>query len=302
LLSPKDLALAIGVSESSLKRWADEGRIRVSRTAGGHRRIPIAEAIRFVRESQATLVRPEILGLPDVEAVAGQLPAGDGESAELQDYLARGAAREARGLLLSMYLSGRSIARICDGAVRDAMTEIGCLWQHTPEGIFIEHRATDICFQAINQVRLTFPEHRNGIAAVGGAPTGDPYMLPSLMAATVLSGEGIRAVNLGATTPAKSLLQAVDRHDARFAWLSVSFIPNKSRLAEEVRSLVAGMRERQRDLVLGGRLIEEVAIPSSPGVHVGRSMAELAAFARGLEAAGRRDAPENASLTNDSAS
>ena len=56
VLSPKELAQAIGVSESSLKRWADEGLLRATRTAGGHRRIPLAEAIRFLRDTQATLV------------------------------------------------------------------------------------------------------------------------------------------------------------------------------------------------------------------------------------------------------
>ena len=51
LLSPRELAQAIGVSESSLKRWADAGQIRVARTAGGHRRISIADAVRFIREA-----------------------------------------------------------------------------------------------------------------------------------------------------------------------------------------------------------------------------------------------------------
>ena len=51
VLSPKELAAAIGVSESTLKRWADDGLIVFSRTAGGHRRIRLAEAIRFIREN-----------------------------------------------------------------------------------------------------------------------------------------------------------------------------------------------------------------------------------------------------------
>jgi MerR family transcriptional regulator, light-induced transcriptional regulator len=33
------------VSEPSLKRWADEGRLEVERTAGGHQRIRRAEVI-----------------------------------------------------------------------------------------------------------------------------------------------------------------------------------------------------------------------------------------------------------------
>ena len=102
VFSPKELARAIGVSESSLKRWADDGLIRVTRTAGGHRRIHIAEAIRFLRETEATLVRPEILGLPDVETVSGDLPAREEEADRLHAHLRNGHARRARGLILSM--------------------------------------------------------------------------------------------------------------------------------------------------------------------------------------------------------
>ena len=62
-LSPKNLAQAIGISESSLKRWADDGQIRVMRTAGGHRRIAVEEAVRFIREIGIPLVQPDALGL-----------------------------------------------------------------------------------------------------------------------------------------------------------------------------------------------------------------------------------------------
>ena len=68
LLSPKDLADAIGVSESSLKRWTDAGRIRASRTDGGHRRIALEDAVRFIREAGVPVVRPELLGMPEMAA------------------------------------------------------------------------------------------------------------------------------------------------------------------------------------------------------------------------------------------
>ena len=62
LLSPAEFAEAIGVSESSVRRMADSGELRIFKTKGGHRKIPLDEAIRYTRDQSLTFVRPEILG------------------------------------------------------------------------------------------------------------------------------------------------------------------------------------------------------------------------------------------------
>ena len=107
LLSPRELAEALGVSESSLKRWVDSGKIRAMKTDGGHRRIALTEAVRFVRDTGAPVARPDLLDMPEV-AVAreGRLRGAD----ELLDYLLEGDVVGARGWLLGRYLSGMSIA------------------------------------------------------------------------------------------------------------------------------------------------------------------------------------------------
>ena len=86
--SPKDLATAIGVSESSVKRWVDDGTIDASRTAGGHRRIPLSEAIRFIRQRRTPVVRPDLLGLRDLATLQKDGDATGGDSSEqFFDYL-----------------------------------------------------------------------------------------------------------------------------------------------------------------------------------------------------------------------
>jgi len=62
--SPKQVARAIGVSESTLKRWCDGGLIPMTKTAGGHRRIEVAAVIKFLRETGRQVVEPELLNLP----------------------------------------------------------------------------------------------------------------------------------------------------------------------------------------------------------------------------------------------
>src|SRR6185437_13764462 len=97
LLTSKDLADALGVSESSLRRWTNSGAIRTARTAGGHRRIPLSEAIRFVRETHAPVARPQILGLPPLPPEVVSTVDGQSENDRLFDALKSGDEIKAKG-------------------------------------------------------------------------------------------------------------------------------------------------------------------------------------------------------------
>lgn len=284
VLSTRELAEALGVSESSIKRWADEGVLRVSRTAGGHRRIARAEAIRFVRSTRAAVVRPARLGLPEAGVAAADEPAGD-DAERLYRHLERGAGAHARGLLLQLYLEGQTVAAIVDGPVRVALERIGTLWLERADGVFCEHRATEFCAQALHQLRLLLAPPAGAPLAVGAAPAGDPYLLPSLAAAAVLAGEGFDTVNLGADTPVEAVGQAAESLAPRLVWVSVSAAPHPERLARELAALARTLAPRGAQLAVGGRAAAGLRLPALPNLQTGASMAELAAFARGLASA-----------------
>lgn len=282
LLSPRELATAIGVSESTLKRWTDDGLINATRTAGGHRRIPLAEAIRFVRATRTRVVNPTILqlgDLPGLEATAN----GNGMDRVEQVHraLEEGAEMPLRGLVTSFFLDGMPMSELCDGLLTPAMHRIGELWRSRKDGVFVEHRATDLCIHLLNHLRSLIEVPEDAPVAVGGGPSGDPYLLASLMAATCLADAGIRAVNLGADTPAEAFEHALDAHDARLAWLSLS-APVAAPLMQEILDLARRLERRDAFLVLGGRSAGRPDLAQGGNIHVGRDMGELVAFARGL--------------------
>lgn len=291
VLSPKELAEAIGVSESSIKRWIDDGVIEASRTAGGHRRIAAPEVVRFVRESKSPLLRPEVLGLDEVTAV-GRGRGADGEEWEtLFGFLQAGASSEAIGFLLSLYLGGRSMAQVVDGPLQRAMAKVGELWVSDPSGIFWEHRATQIALQAVSRLRWLIASSSRGPVAVGGAPAGDPYQLPSLCVAAVLEAEGLETVNLGPDTPLESLLIATDDLDASLVWLSLS--GNGSALVtleQEIGPFVESLESRGVPLVIGGGKAADLEAPASDLVYRGSSMAELEALLKGMRFSARSGA------------
>lgn len=280
-LSTKELARVIGVSESSVKRWADDGALAAVRTVGGHRRIPLAEAVRFVRDTRATVIRPAALGLN------GSTAALDADTDQLAGRLASGAAAEVRGMLHGLYLRGRSVASIVDGPLRAAMQRIGERWRHDADGILVEHRATDLCIQWLNQLRALLVVDDDAPIAVGGSPPGDPYILPSLAVATALEAEGVQATNLGPETPLDTLALASRREGAAIVWLSASTDAGRDRLASEIGALADATRGIGARLILGGRALETRPLDTPADVQVAGTVAEAAAFARGLRASPR---------------
>jgi len=282
-ISPKDLAQSLGVSESSVKRWVDDGELRARRTAGGHRRIAVADAVRFVRASGTAMVRPDLIfggGAPSPLARTYD-PAASREIGQLLfTLLDHDDAAKARTFLLELYLSGWPVAALCDGPIRYALDEIGALWHHGSAGIVIEHRATDTCVRALSELRALFaPPAADAPVAIGAAPSGDPYILPSMMVAAVLADLGYRDHNLGANTPFAALENAANHYRPRIVWLSQSVARNNARLSEAETRLAARLARRNAALIMGGRGVPPM-LPR-PGLLPIHSMTELAAFARG---------------------
>lgn len=283
LLTPKELADALGASESSVRRWVDGGDLRVARTAGGHRRIPLTEAIRFIRLINAPVVRPELLGL-------GSLSFNDRDARMLSDdemlfeSMRECDADTIRGLLISRYLAGRSLAALFDGPLLGAIRRVGDLWQHDQRGILIEHRATEILIEAIGSMRRLLPAvDDTSPLALGGAPQGDPYQLPSLMAGAVLCESGFRDLNFGANTPVELLGKEAVARGARLVWLSISAPCEPKSFKASLKELAADLAKEKIRLVLGGRHHGECAPPNDTNVILVQSMAELAKVAARID-------------------
>jgi excisionase family DNA binding protein len=286
-LSPKELAEALAVSESSVKRWADEGQIAVTRTAGGHRRIALEEVVRFVRRSNASVSRPEILGFEEAGHVPWQHLTEPELEAQVYEALVQGQSAKAFGLIHGPFLGGRPLAWIFDGPVRNAMHRLGDLWRHQGDGILLEHRATDICVQAVMRIRLSLPVDSQAPASVGGAGPDDPYLLPTLMAATVLRDIGVNDMNLGPQTQLAVFREAVERFHPRLVWLSVSVEQVAEAIRPELIRLADELSRLNASLVIGGQAVGKLADLRHPNLTIGHSMAELSTFARGLLASVR---------------
>lgn len=272
-ISPKALAQAIGVSESSLKRWTDGGLLTAVRTPGGHRRIPVAEAVRFIRATGTPVLRPDLLGL-------GELPiettVGEDLTTQVIGALLADEAAAAGQLMMAAFLGGLDVAELCDGPMREAMAYVGDLWLHRADGVLIEHRATDVCVGLLATIRSLLPERPpSAVTATGGGASGDPYFLPSLMADTVLGDAGFHTYHLGADTPIETQRLAAERFDARLVWRSYSVPVEPEQVLADFAVLEPVLQARDGHFVVGGRGLPP-GLPRRRRLHVVQSMVALA--------------------------
>jgi MerR family transcriptional regulator, light-induced transcriptional regulator len=282
-LSPKELALATNRSESCIKRWVDSGKISAEKTEGGHRKIILSEAIRLIRSQKIKLVNPEILGFPQLPPLPDQPDTPDDCVNRLIDYLTNEQPDKARGFLLHLYLQGWSIADICDGPIRRAMERVGELWEKEDTGIALEHRATDMCIQALNDIRGILPDPTGNAVALGGAPSGDPYLLPSLSVATTLRAEGLQSINYGPNTPCKIFHHAIQEHTPLLVWLSISHKKHGVNLATDITKLAQCCQELGCKLLLGGNQCDKENYSTLPNTFYMPTLRELVAFVRGMD-------------------
>jgi excisionase family DNA binding protein len=95
LVTLQEAAGTLGLSQSRLRRWSDEGRIEAVRTAGGHRRFPLDAVRRLAAELGS---RP---GVRPAEPPAEPLPI-------LSERLTAGGHELARAAAASLYKTGQT--------------------------------------------------------------------------------------------------------------------------------------------------------------------------------------------------
>ena len=122
---------------------------------GGHRRIELQAALRFLQTSRRRLVDPALLGLtePDARALADPLDLGD----RLYDHLRLGRRDRLEQDLLAVLTMGLlEPAELFDVPLRGAFERIGELWHGADEGIYVEHRATVALLAVLDRLHALY--------------------------------------------------------------------------------------------------------------------------------------------------
>lgn len=280
LLTPKQVARALDVSESSIKRWCDKGGIPTQYTAGGHRRISMPALIEFIRNGKYELVYPEALGLPPTSGQGVRVV--DRARKQMVDSLVEGDEQLARQVAIDLYLAEHSIAAICDDVFAAAFREIGKQWEHGKAEIYQERRGCEIALRLLHELRTLLPTPQpEAPLAIGCAATGDPYMLGTTMVELVLRDAKWNAVSLGCNLPFKTIEAAIREHRPKLFWLSCSHIDDEDEFIRGYGELHEEFGDDVAFVVGGFALDEEIRQQMKYAAHCD-SMQHLEGFVQTL--------------------
>jgi excisionase family DNA binding protein len=221
-VSPRQVARAIGVSESTLKRWCDRGLIPMRKTAGGHRRMAVSDVIAFLRESGHEVAQPELLGLP--AAVGRSKWTLDRARNRFLQALISGHRDVASEVVTDLLIAGHAIPMIFDFVIAGAIHELGEGWSRGEVAIYEERRACEICMSLLRELRARVQTQS-------------------------------RAGQRGSNLPVETLCQAVDDVRPDMFWLSVSHVWDESEFVSAVSTLAATARSVGTKFIFGGQAI-----------------------------------------------
>ena len=278
--SPTQVAQALQVSESSVKRWCDRGVIRTDRTLGGHRRIPLEHLMEFLESTNRRIVDPAAIGLSDRRQLEDQRQIQRDAIAELSSRADRvgedpsianapflqsqferallaGDEAQCRKVIGSWYAIHGNMASVADDLMAPTFRVIGQMWECGRADVYQERRGCEICIRLIHELRRLIADPFNEAPlAMGGTSEGDNYQVANQLIEIIFREAGWRTISLGSGVPFSSMASAIQKYRPKVFWLSVSHIDSDDDFLDRFQRFSEELPQGTM-LVVGGRCLSD---------------------------------------------
>lgn len=264
-LTTSQVAELLNVHPSTVKRWCNEDELDFEKTAGGHRRIHLNDAMALARSKK---IANPLDGFAPFEghvwsAINGVLE--DGSYTRVHSlsmgWLLRGKTEHIHRLFLQLGRHTKvSLDQYFDEGIAGFMRDIGEAWRAGQLRVGEEHLLSETLFEVLVQLRAELLQRRAdpvpGVprpVAVVGSMEGDRHSLGGYCTRLILETEGWEVVYLGADVPVEDFASVQKARSASL--VGVSFAPPTT--AADMRRCVRILSEfydpdYPYSLVLGG--------------------------------------------------
>lgn len=257
ILSTADVARLFNVTETTVKRWADEGTLKCQKTPGGHRKYEMKHVVDFADKNNFDPVGT--LSLVNDTKFDTRIQVGiiSRNFATLADeFVTRALSRDRTDLFMFLsylYEHRVSLWDIYDLVLRPGMKEIGDRWASGRIGINHEHRASHETLDALARLQSQIHiEPHTGFSVVCACLGEEMHEIGLRCASYLFESEGWTTHYLGARTPVESVLASIEELRPSVACFSVTHPEYPGQLHEHMRRVDEVARATGAAIIAGG--------------------------------------------------
>ncbi len=270
LLTTSQAAELLQVHESSVKRWANEGKLKPAKTEGGHRRISLPELLDFARVERADSDLIYVAPFTEELAVAALACRERNYFQPLAKLIVDICDTHPSSFLVATlnYLESAfeiSKVRAFDLGIAEALRIVGNQWASGERSIAQERRFTQKIIDAIHQLRrpLVNPPDKLAPLAIVGCSESCYHEVGSLYIRSVLEEAGWNVCYLGVNVPFSEYGTLQSELNAKL--VAISFVsPSVNSDARRCLTILSGLYRDENPyyLAFGGGGLNKESIDS----------------------------------------
>ena len=248
LMSTGDVAEVLGVSEATVKRWADAGTLSCIRTPGGHRKFRLRDIAMHLASRKTT-----------ASAATAPLSESEREIEDVVSALLVGDVEKVIGALAAARLQRLSVASISDTLLYPAFRRVlGACGTGRCEAFHL-HIAVNSLIEVAARQRpaLRVPGSTRGRVVAAPVP-GEPHDVLARLASLVGVEAGFDAYVLGAGLAATSVSRAAEDLGASWVLLAGEPSDSPSGSREYIERILAGTERSRARLVCVGEALSHI--------------------------------------------
>ena len=256
-ISTREVADLLTVTDTTIKRWTNSGKLKCVKTLGGHRKYLLSEVENFAKENNISITGITTpLRKDQREQLGFALYSKNMDKAAdiIMEEALQGDREGTFESLLYLVKNRMKLADIVDDIIRPAMEKIGYLWETKKLGIEQEHLATDTIKTALARIVVHFPRQKEkNIKVLLACAEGETHDLGLQALAYELELGGYSIHYLGASTPFKALINSVKTVKPDYIFISAC-VPSISDedLISGIKKLAKTSKGINAKLVAGG--------------------------------------------------
>lgn len=257
ILSTADVARLFNVTETTVKRWADEGTLKCQKTPGGHRKFDVKYVVEFAERNNIEPAGTLSLGPADALGKATEMALLSRDYPTLAQIFTEKALSpddlDLYVFLSYLYEHKMHLWEIFDHVVRPGMGEIGRRWAGGLIDVSDEHQASAETLQALAKLQAEISvKPPTGLQALFACIGDEQHEIGLRCASYLFEAEGWRVHYLGARTPLESIEQRIRRLRPAALCVSLSEHGAAAGVEASLGRLGRMIREHGGMLIVGG--------------------------------------------------